>query len=99
MVFETARYSNKLAVAFSADGLQWKLHPGNPVGPIFEEAGGTKFNGVYYINGQGLRDEHWSPSGFARVLMTYFSYDFENWSEASCMSMRRDALPYSLWNE
>lgn len=93
MLFETARYSNMLAVAFSADGLHWKLHPGNPVGPIFEEAGGTKFNGVYYINGQGLRDEHWSPSGFARLLMTYCSYDFEHWYEASCMSMRRDALP------
>ena len=93
MAFETNYYGRKLAVAFSADGLHWKLHPGNPVGPLFEEAGGTKFNGVYYINGQGLSGEHWTPKGFVRALTTYFSYDFEHWSEASCMGLRRDALP------
>lgn len=93
MAFETARYANNLAVAFSADGLRWKLHPDNPVGPTFEQAGGTKFNGVYYITGQGLRHEHWTPKGFARMLSTHFSYDFEQWSTASCLGHRRDTLP------
>ena len=61
------------------------------MGPSFEQAGGTKFNGIYYVNGQGWG--HWSPKGRSRKLVTHISYDFENWSQAGCMGLRRDSLP------
>ena len=32
---------------------KWEESPNNPVGPAFEMAGGTRFNGCYYLTGQG----------------------------------------------
>ena len=91
--FESDVYKRKaLAVAFSEDGLRWDASPRNPVGPHFEQAGGTKFGGVYFINGQGSGG-HWTPKGGVRALLTHISYDFENWSDASCLGLRRDPLP------
>ena len=59
MVFEAKKYGNRLAVAYSEDGIRWRENPDNPVGPYFEQAGGTKFGGAYYVTGQG--GSHWSP--------------------------------------
>ena len=91
MVFEAKKYRNCVSVAYSENGVRWVENPNNPVGPYFEQAGGTKFNGVYYVNGQG--GWHWSPKGGARTLATSMSYDFDNWTLATCMGFRRDPLP------
>lgn len=92
MSFESGKYRNAMAVAFSADGLNWTLHPDNPLGPVFEQAGGTKYNGVYYLNGQG-GGGLWSPKGHSRKLQTLISYDFDTWTQASCVGLNRDPLP------
>jgi hypothetical protein len=84
MVFECDKYEKRFAVAYSADGLTWHESPNNPVGRWFEMAGATQFNGCYYLTGQG-GNHH----GGLRQLVTYISYDFENWSEASCVGLRR----------
>ena len=84
MVYQTRIYNWRFAAAFSADGLTWHEAPGNPVGSWLEMAGGTKFNGAYHIVGQGG-----THSRYLRQLVTYISYDFEHWSEASCMGLRR----------
>ena len=54
------------------------------------DAGGTglvRWGGVYYVNGPGLGQP--DPG---RKLMTYASYDFENWSDGSVLSYRRSPL-------
>ena len=84
-------YKHHLAVAFSPDGLRWHESSHNPVGPSFEPMGGVKRNGAYYVNGQGGR--HWSPLGASRRLVTHSSYDFEHWTEATCLGLRRDGVP------
>ena len=91
MVFESLKYNRRMAVAYSPDGLRWRESPSNPVGPMLEPAGGTNFNGTYYVNGQGGR--HWSAKGRARKLVTHVSYDFERWTQATCLGLRRDPLP------
>jgi len=89
MAFESRKYHNRLAVAFSKDGLRWKESPNNPVGPGLEMQGGTKFNGCYYLTGQGGR--HFPP--WTRKLVVHASYDFEHWTEATCLGFRRDNIP------
>lgn len=84
MVFESDKYEKRFAVAYSADGLTWHESPDNPVGRWFEMAGATKFNGCYYLTGQGG-----NHAGGLRQLVTYVSYDFEHWSEASCVGLCR----------
>jgi hypothetical protein len=86
--FESGRYGNCLAVAFSPDGLRWTVPDWNPVGPMLEQTGLVRFQGCYYVNGQGGR--HF---GTARKLVTFASYDFEHWTQASCLGFRRDAVP------
>jgi len=88
MAFECRKYHNKLAVAYSEDGLRWEESPNNPVGPNFEMAGGTKFNGCYYLTGQG--GSYFPPS---RKLETRISYDFEHWTKSTCLGLRRDNIP------
>lgn len=88
MVFESRKYHGRLAVAFSEDGLTWKEAPNNPVGPWLEMAGGTKFNGCYYVTGQGGL---YYPS--SRKLVTHVSYDFEHWTQSTCLGFRRDNVP------
>ncbi len=85
MVFETGRYGQRMAVAYSADGLTWKQSPNNPVGPILEMTGLTKINGAYYVNGQGIAHTK-------RTLVTHVSYDFENWTESAVLGLRRDKI-------
>ena len=84
MAFEAGIHDNRLAVAFSEDGLRWKESPNNPVGDWLEMAGGTIYNGCFFVNGQG--GVH---SGRTRQFATHFSYDFEHWIDATCLSMRR----------
>lgn len=91
MSFESTQYRQQMAAAFSPDGLNWTLHPDNPIGPWLEQAGGTKFNGVYYINGQG--SGHWAAGNGARQLCTHISYDFNRWTQVSALGLRRDPLP------
>ena len=87
MAFESN--DDRLAVAYSEDGLKWEESPNNPVGPFFEMAGGTKFNGCYYLTGQGVR----SHFGQSRELETRISYDFEHWTQCSCLGLRRNNIP------
>ncbi|MCY4081375.1 MAG: hypothetical protein OXF54_14120 [Caldilineaceae bacterium] len=84
MLFQSRKYDSSFAAAFSADGLSWQESSNNPVGSWLEMAGGTRHNGCYYICGQGG-----THAGGVRQLVTHISYDFENWSQASCMGMRR----------
>lgn len=85
MTFEDQRYDNRFAVAFSPDGLRWKEAPGNPVGPWLEMAGGCLVDDMYIISGQG--GAH-IPGG-GRQFASHISYDFENWSAASALGLRR----------
>ena len=78
---------NHICVAFSADGLQWSEYKGNPVGPKLEMGGLMKYNGCYYTNGQG----GWQDTN-GREMLTFASYDFTTWSQASCLSLRRGGL-------
>ncbi len=91
MIFESRRYDRQIAVAYSEDGIRWREGGRNPVGPMLEMAGGTRYNGVYYVNGQG--GSHWSAGDWCRKLATHISYDFDHWSESSCLGLRRDPLP------
>jgi len=97
MAFESEKYQNRLAVAFSPDGLHWKESSCNPVTKhMLEQSGVIKFNGCYYVNGQlgGPRP------GALRQMVTYMSYDFEHWTEATALSFRRDVEPppEGSWN-
>ena len=87
-VFECGKYGNRIAVAYSPDGFRWKESPDNPVGAPLEQCGLIRFNGVYYVNGQG--GNHFGPG---RKLVTYASYDFENWTLAGCLGLFRGNVP------
>jgi hypothetical protein len=97
IVFESWVYGNQFAAACSPDGLNWTETPNNPVGPALEQTGLIKHNGFYYVNGQG---GHHYASG--RGMATYASRDFKTWTQASCLSFRRDAVsPHPMpteWN-
>jgi len=56
---------------------------------MLEMSGLVKFNGCYYVNGQGGGPR----SGAPRKMETYMSYDFEHWTEATVLSFRRDIFP------
>ena len=85
MAFQARKYRSQFSVAYSSDGVNWKESPNNPVGPWLEMAGGTKFEGHYQITGQGGKH---IPDG-GRQFATHISYDFENWSSASCLGLQR----------
>lgn len=87
MAVETGKYQNHLSVAYSSDGLRWTESPRNPVGPTLEESGLIKYNGCYYVNGQGGR--HY---GAGRMMVTFASHDFEHWTQASALSFRRGPI-------
>ncbi len=87
-VIETNKYTPEFAVVFSPDGLRWH-EPTTRSDPIScEMTGGTKFNNCYYLSGHGGR--HF---GSLRQLVTFASYDFEHWIEASCLGFRRENIP------
>jgi len=90
MAFE-GKYGLFISVAYSADGLRWTESPGNPKTHIkFEAAGGVKWQGAYYLTGQG--GVNWAPNGW-RNLVTHMSYDFEHWTELTTLGFRRDPEP------
>ena len=92
MSFESPRYQKCMGVAFSSDGIHWKEYEKNPVGSVFyEQSGGVKIDGVYYVTGQGDTG-HYSPKG-SRKLATYCSSDFIHWTPAACMGFTRESLP------
>jgi hypothetical protein len=84
MVFESSKYQNRLAVAFSADGLRWTESTLNPLASGLEESGLIKYNGCYYVNGQGG-----GQYGSGRQMTTFASYDFEHWTTATALSFKR----------
>lgn len=90
--FESPKYQKCMGVAFSPDGIRWKEYEQNPVGSVFfEQSGGMKRDGVYYVTGQGDTG-YYSPKG-SRMLSTYCSPDFIHWTPASCMGFTRESLP------
>ena len=90
VIIETRKYpSNLFAVAFSADGLRWRESEKRPEIISCEMSGGTRFNGCYYLTAHSAG----SHFGALRQLVTYASYDFETWIEASCMGFSRDNVP------
>lgn len=90
--FESPKYNKCMCVAFSPDGVHWTEYEHNPVGKVFfEQSGGIKRDGVYYVNGQGHTGQY-SPKG-ARSLVTYCSTDFIHWTQAGCLGFSRDPLP------
>jgi hypothetical protein len=94
MVFTGTKYPGLLfGVAYSPDGVHWTESPQNPRGGIkLEPQGGVKWQGAYYLNGQGGR--HWTPDGtWLRTLVTHVSYDFEHWTLATSQGFRRDPIP------
>ena len=90
--FESPKYDKCMCVAFSSDGIHWREYENNPVGDcFFEQAGGLKHDGMYYVTGQGATG-HYTPKG-ARALNTYCSPDFIHWTPASCEGLTRDPMP------
>jgi len=84
MAFESPSYENRVAVAYSPDGVRWREAENNPRGGKMEMSGGTRLNGVYHLSGHGGY-----LAGPKRQLITRISYDFENWSESFCVGLRR----------
>ena len=79
-------YQGRLSIAFSADGLRWREHPNNPVGPFIELTGLVRRGDCYFLNGQCPPGTTWISG---RTMQTYVSYDFEEWSAAAVMSFQR----------
>ena len=82
--------------AFSPDGLHWKDSPHSPIirHTIFEPGGLCKFNSVYYMSAHGGHPPkmgHYPQK--KRDMVTFVSYDFENWVEAPALGLKRDAIP------
>ena len=76
--------------AFSPDGLHWTESAHNPIlkHNAVEPGGLMKFGDRYYLNGQG------GNVGSKRALVTFMSYDFDHWTDAVTVGLRRDRPPY-----
>ena len=76
--------------AFSPDGLRWRESSHNPAlkHNTVEPGGLMKYNGCFYLSGQG------GNVGTKRALVTYMSYDFDHWSDAVAVGLRKDIPPY-----
>ena len=79
-----------ITASFSHDGIHWKEGPNNPIlkHNAIEPTGLIKFNGCYLLNGQG------GNVGTKRALVTFVSWDFDNWSDAVVLGLRRDRPPH-----
>jgi hypothetical protein len=88
MVYEVSPY--EIGAAYSPDGLHWTLSKNNPIlkHNSIEPGGLIKHSGCYYLNGQG------GNAGTKRSLVTFLSYDFEHWSDAVVVGLRRDQWPH-----
>lgn len=80
--------NKRLAATVSEDGMQWKEIDPKPELPLCEVSGGMIFNGCYYLCGHG--GGHF---GAPRQLVMFTSYDFERWTEATCLGFRRENIP------
>ncbi len=92
MAFQCRQYRFHFAAAYSEDGLTWREADANPVGARLEMAGGTRIDGMYVLSGQG--GNHPPP---ARQMVNHISYDFEHWSEAFCVGLRRGDPRFRPW--
>ena len=87
----------RLQVHFSADGVSWTK--GKVVGHGVEPAPPIKFQGCWYLNGQGgpgpfnKTIPHPVDRAAKREMVTWASYDFETWTQAAVPSFRRDPAP------
>ena len=79
-----------IIAAFSPDGLRWHDSAHIPVlkHNTVEPGGLMKYNNCYYLSGQG------GNVGTKRALVTYMSYDFDHWSDAVSVGLRKDIPPY-----
>lgn len=80
--------------ATSADGLTWNVvgdRPMNAGGERFEVSGLYRFGNFYYASGQLLSPWAWLPDGrdVGRVMLTYRSPDFKQWTRAKGFSFAR----------
>ncbi len=84
-----------ISAAYSRDGLRWKSSSNNPIikGSGLEPSGLIRFNGFYYLNGHGGPVPHPIKGAKKRMMVTYASYDFDDWSQAAHISFRRDDVP------
>ena len=91
-VIETKDRPRLFGVLFSADGLRWsEFDVGAADAAVRARRRHQKFNGCYLLSAHGG-----SHFGAPRQLVTYLSYDFEHWIEASCLGLRRDDIPPGL---
>ena len=93
-VIEVKGRGQQFGALFSADGLRWREFELGAGAPHCEPTGGIRFNGCYYLSGHGG-----SHFGAPRQLVTYVSYDFEHWIEASCRGLQRDDVPPRPYRE
>ncbi len=90
MAFQSPKYGSRIGLATSHDGLHWKEFSANPVTKWMVEIHGlTKFNGAYYVNGHGGSPRRGPTTLLPRRMVTYMSYDFEHWVDASALSFDR----------
>jgi len=80
--------------ATSADGLSWNVvgdRPMNAGGERFEVTSLYRFGNFYYTNGQLIAPWSWLPDGkdAGRVMLSYRSADFDQWSRAKAFSFAR----------
>lgn len=80
--------------ATSPDGLSWKVvgdRPMNAGGERFEVSGLYRFGNFYYAPGQLAQPWAWRADGspIGRVMLSYRSPDFENWSAGKATSFAR----------
>jgi len=80
--------------ATSADGLSWRVEqdrPANAGGERFEVSGLYRFGDFYYATGQLISPWTWQADGreVGRVMLTYRSPDFREWSRAKAFAFAR----------
>lgn len=80
--------------ATSSDGLSWDVvgdRPMNAGGERFEATSLYRFGNFYYTNGQLISPWSWLPDGkdAGRVMLSYRSSDFDQWSRAKAFSFAR----------
>jgi len=81
-----------MVCATSADGLTWRVVGDRPrVDEKFEVAGLYRFGNFYYATGQQNSPWVWRADGSdcGRVMATYRSPDFVNWSPAKALGFAR----------
>ena len=88
-----------IGTSYSADGLTWTAGRDNVFGIGMEVGHVFKYQGCYYVNGQGgpapINRAHPYPirQTAKRTVITYASYDFEHWTRAAAASFRKDPVP------